>query len=208
MIKYIFLDESGELGFDKNSSKFFVITLLSCNEDALIRIRRIIKKVRMKKLKKKIKSIPELKGHNSSDFIREYVLKKAYEENIEIFSIILDKSKVYDYLKTKKSILYNYTANLIINECSLNDSNIKLVVDRSYGKFLAGEFNRYVKNSILQKNNNCKLEIIHEDSKKESALQVLDFICWSIKRKYELSDERFYNIIKNKIVIEKIMFGP
>jgi hypothetical protein len=41
------MDESGELGFDKNSSKYFIITLLVSEEDELIKIRRIIKRVRV-----------------------------------------------------------------------------------------------------------------------------------------------------------------
>ncbi len=204
-MKYIFLDESGELGFKDSSSKFFIITLLVCNEDSLIRLRRIIKKVRFRKLKKKIRSIPELKGHGVPNNIREIVLKKAISEKIEIFAIILDKRKVYDYLKNKRNILYNYAANLILAECSLSGS-IKLIVDRSYKKFLVGEFDRYIKDRIFKNNPDCKIEIEHIDSKKEAALQVLDFICWAIFRKYESQDEYFYNIIKNKIVTEKVMF--
>ena len=46
-MKYILMDESGELGFDKNSSKYFIITLLVSEEDELIKIRRIIKRVRV-----------------------------------------------------------------------------------------------------------------------------------------------------------------
>jgi hypothetical protein len=44
--KYIFLDESGELGFKECSSKYFVITLLSCDEGEIYDLRRIMKKVK------------------------------------------------------------------------------------------------------------------------------------------------------------------
>ena len=44
-MRYIFLDESGELGFKDSSSKYFVITLLSCDEGEIYTLRRIIKKV-------------------------------------------------------------------------------------------------------------------------------------------------------------------
>lgn len=75
-MRYIFLDESGELGFMKSSSKYFVITLLSCSEDEAVSIRRIMKRVREKVIKKSVKRMPELKGNNSSDRIRRDVLQR------------------------------------------------------------------------------------------------------------------------------------
>ena len=47
-MKYIFLDESGELGFKSTSSKYFVITLLSCDEGEIYTLRKIMKKVRLR----------------------------------------------------------------------------------------------------------------------------------------------------------------
>ena len=126
-MRYIFLDESGELGFKESSSKFFVITLLSCDEGEIYVLRRIIKKVRRKLIKKKIKKYPEIKGNNSSDKIRIQILQRFIETNSEVFAIILDKSKVYEYLKNKKNRLYNYISNLILNECSLENDSVCLV---------------------------------------------------------------------------------
>src|SRR3989338_95902 len=100
-MKYIFLDESGELGFKDSSSKYFVITLLSCDGGEIYSLRRIIKRVRGKLIKKKIKKYPELKGNNSSDKIRVEILQRFAKTNSEIFVIILEKTKVYEYLKDK-----------------------------------------------------------------------------------------------------------
>jgi len=101
-MKYIFLDESGELGFKALSSKYFIITLLSCDEGELYSLRRIIKKVREKIVKKKVKRFPEIKGNNSSDEIRKEVLQRFMKTNSEIFVIILEKAKVYEYLKKQE----------------------------------------------------------------------------------------------------------
>lgn len=134
-VKYIFLDESGELGFsNKSSSKYFVITLLSCDEGEVYILRRIIKNVRRKIIKKKLKNYPELKGNKSLDQTRKEVLEKFMKTNSEVFTIILDKSAVYEYLKNKKNKLYNYISNLILNECSFESSSVCLVVDKSFLK--------------------------------------------------------------------------
>ncbi len=206
-MKYIFLDESGELGFKSSSSNYFVITLLSCDEGELYELRRILKKVRRKLIKKKMKKFPELKGNNSNDEIRIDVLKRFVRTDSEIFSIILDKSKVYEYLKGKKNKLYNYISNLILNECSLDVPSVCLIVDKSKtNRSLREDFDGYIRNNFKQKNNNCRIEIKHENSQKEGCLQVLDFISWAIFRSYEQKDSRFIKIIKDKIVVKREIF--
>jgi|TARA_Y100000310_G_scaffold89559_2_gene86655 hypothetical protein len=123
-MKYIFLDESGDLGFSQRSSKYFIVSLFSCGVREEIEIRRIVKKIRRKILKKKLKNTPEIKWNNSSDKIRFKVLNEVANKSVEIFTVVIEKSKVYDYLRGKKHKLYNYLCNIIINECSLNDGRV------------------------------------------------------------------------------------
>lgn len=207
IMKYIFLDESGELGFKNSSSKYFVIALLSCDEGEVYTIRRIIKKVREKLIKKKLKKYPELKGNNSSDSIRTDILQRFMKTKSEIFVVILDKSKVYEYLKGKKNKLYNYISNLILNECSFDNSSVCLIVDRSkLNRSLRDDFDNYIRAQLKEKNHLNTLIIKHENSQNEGCLQVLDFISWAIFRNYEHQDSRFMEMIQNKIVIKKEVF--
>jgi hypothetical protein len=206
-MKYIFLDESGELGFKESSSKYFIITLLSCDEGELYALRRIMKKVRAKIIKKKMKKYPELKGNNSTDKIREDVLRRFMITNSEVFFIVLEKSKVYEYLKSKKDKLYNYISNLILNECSLENNKVCLVVDKSKtNRSLREDFDNYIRSNVTKNNSSCNLVIKHENSQREGCLQVLDFISWSIFRNYEYKDPRFMDIFNDKIVIRKEVF--
>jgi len=206
-MKYIFLDESGELGDKSSSSKYFVITLLSCDEGEIYALRRIIRKVREKIVKKKMKKYPEIKGNNSTNEIRFEVLQRFVQTNSEIFTIILEKSKIYEYLKKKKDKLYNYLSNLILNECSLDNPSVYLIVDKSKSnRSLREDFDNYIRKKLNEKSQSCKLSIKHENSQKEAVLQVLDFISWAIFRNYEYKDSRFIDIIKDKIVIKKEMF--
>ncbi|PIN89514.1 hypothetical protein COU57_05965 [Candidatus Pacearchaeota archaeon CG10_big_fil_rev_8_21_14_0_10_32_14] len=206
-MKYIFLDESGELGFKERSSKYFIITLLSCDEGEIYTLRRIIKKVREKLIKKELKKYPEIKGNNSTDKIRIEVLERFTKTNAEVFVIILEKSKVYEYLKDKKNKLYNYISNLILNECSFDTSSVCLVVDKSKSnRSLRDDFDNYIKKTMNEKNHLNKFIIKHENSYNDGCLQVLDFVSWAIFRNYEFKDPRFIEIIKVKIVMKKEVF--
>jgi len=206
-MKYIFLDESGELGFKETSSNYFIITLLSCDESEIYALRRIIKRVREKLIKKKVKKLPEIKGNNSSDKIRFEILQRFSKTNSEIFAVILEKSKVYEYLKDKKDKLYNYISNLILNECSFDNPSVCLIVDKSKSnRSLRDDFDNYIRLKLSEKNHLDKLLIKHENSHNEGCLQVLDFVSWAIFRSYEHKDSRFIDIITNKIVIKKEVF--
>ena len=206
-MRYIFLDESGELGFKDLSSKYFIITLLSCDEGEIYALRRIIKKVRQKIIKKKLKRYPELKGNNSSNSIRKDVLERFKNTNSEIFVVILEKSKVYEYLREKKNKLYNYISNLILNECSFDNPSVCLIVDKSKtNRSLREDFDNYIRKKLNEKSNFHKILIKHENSQNELCLQVLDFVSWAIFRNYEHKDPSFLEIIKDKIVIKKEIF--
>lgn len=199
----MFLDESGELGFNfnKGSTKFFTITLLICGVREEQELQRVIKKIRKRVLRKELKKSNEIKWNNSSDDIKKKIFERIERINFEVFTIILDKSKVYDYLKDKKHKLYNYLSNLIIAECSI-DGKFELIVDRSKNKrSLRDDFDNYIRNNLKRECSN--LIIQHADSKSNGGLQVLDFISGAIFNKYEFNNLEFYNKIKERITTEK-----
>ena len=48
--------------------------------------------------------------------------------------------------------------------------------------------------------------VVLNASHENKSLQAVDFISWAMFRKYEKSDYEYYEIIKNKIVEEKLLF--
>jgi len=207
-MKTLFLDESGDLGFKSTSSKHFVITIIVCDELHVKRLRKISKRVRTRKLKRSYKLLAELKANNSNDKIRTIVLKQITSLPVEVYSIILDKRTVYEYLKSKKHQLYNYIANLIISECSITDKKAELIVDNRRGSVLAREFTGYILKKFKERDSlRDDFVVGHIDSKNDGGLQMVDFVSWAIFRKYEYNDLRFYDIVKSHIVHER-SYGP
>jgi hypothetical protein len=140
---HIFLDESGDLGFGKGSSRYFVIALLLTPEgDAL---KRIAKRTRHRRLAKKHQKLPELKATKVNSVIREYVLRQLASADASVMYVVLDKGKVYDYLKSKKNKLYNYVAGLVLNEAQIKGDEINLVIDKfSQNMAIRRDFDQYV----------------------------------------------------------------
>lgn len=195
---HIYLDESGDLGFNPTSSKYIVIALLITKPP--LNIGRCIKKIRQRKLKKKLKELPEIKFNKSDDHIRELTLKCIAKEPIEIAYIVLDKNKVNPARHNHKHAIYNFITGYLM--CCLpfeNTINSRLIVDKRIAKkVLRADFDQYVKQKAA-----FKVDITHENSMYNQCLQATDFIAGAIFQKYEFGDDKFYDIIKDRIKVSK-----
>ena len=125
--------------------------------------------------------------------------------------MVLNKDKVYTDLRKQKKYLYNYTANILLDRLHgrkkfKNDEKVFIYIDqRETNKFLKKNFEEYLFNSFVKRGNNG-FEVKIRPSHTEKCLQAADFISWAIFRKYEKSDYEYYEIIKNKIIGESLLF--
>lgn len=60
--------------------------------------------------------------------------------------------------------------------------------------------------SQMRDRGKIKFDVKLHSSHENKSLQSVDFISWSIFKKYEHGDFKFYEIIKNKIVDESVLF--
>lgn len=212
-MSYIFLDESGDLGFDfsKNkTSKNFIITLLFTKDKSVLE--KIVKKI-FKGFNKK-----ELQSHNGT--LHAYkekpktkikLLKDFVEKDCgDIITIYLNKDKVYTNLQNEKAVLYNYVTNILLDRVFTKkliptDEKINIVASRrETSKFLNENFKNYI--SMQLSKHKANIEVIIATPSKEKGLQVVDTLSWSIFRKQEHSDDIYYNIIKSKIIEENPLY--
>ena len=75
--KYIYIDESGELGLSKMSSKVLIISALIADDSR--KLDRIIKNARRYKFSKELRKAKEIKFNKSSRELKEYLIKKLIE---------------------------------------------------------------------------------------------------------------------------------
>ena len=210
---YIFLDESGDLGFDfrkKGTSDFFVVTLLFTEN------RRNIEKV----VKKTFQSLPSkvkkkhtgcLHAVREKPKTRMKMFSLLNQQDISIITIILNKKKVYTRLQDEKHVLYNYVTNILLDRIYTKKliplySPIQLIASqRETNKFLNNNFKQYLENQI-QNNHKLKLTIEIKPSHADKCLQAVDFVCWAAYRRIENGDASYINIFRNKIVEESPLF--
>lgn len=206
---YIFLDESGDLGFKPKSSKWFIFTIALINDHK--KIEKVVKNIR-KGLKKKYK-LRELHAYHSDATTKHRMLKKLSNlEDLKILCIILNKNRVYIDLQNQKNYLYNYTANILLDRLHNRklietDEPINLYIDKKdTNRFIRDNFEKYLKDNLEKRGNNGKIKIRIKPSHTEKCLQAVDFASWAIFRKYESGDYEYYEDIKDKIIEESLLF--
>ena len=213
-MSYIFIDESGDLGFNfekKKTSKYFIVTFLFTDDKASLD--KIVKKVFKGFSKKEVQSHGGvLHAYKELPKTRHKLLSLFHEgKEASVVTIYLNKKKVYTNLKDEKHVLYNYVTNILLDRVCTKKlipttGKINIIASqRETNKFLNENFSSYIKS---QANGTHKLdvEVVIKPPSKEKGLQVVDMISWSIFRKHEHGDETYYNLFKSEIVEENPLF--
>jgi len=210
-MSFIFMDESGDLGFDfskPGATSNFLITFLFAKKKRPIE--KCVRKTHAG-LRKRFRKVGVLHAYHEEPTTRKRLLSCLAEKDCKIMTIRLNKKKVYTRLQDEKSVLYNYVTNILLdriftNRLLLLSSNVEIVASRrETNRFLNQNFKSYLR-SQLAKNHGVTVKISIRTPSEEKALQAVDFASWAIFRKYEYGDNAYYNIISGKIVEENPLF--
>lgn len=174
MLKYMFIDESGDLG--EIGSKYLVISCILV--DDIAPLERIMKNIRRYKFKKILKKVDEIKASSSSHELIHHILKKLNDTNFEAHFAILEKSKLYStYLKNNKHKLYNFVAGKLGSKLIINNHDIEIRIDKSKGKqVLRDDFNNYFCKLLKLNSTIQKIKIHHSYSHGWVGLQFADIL--------------------------------
>ncbi len=194
-MKYVYIDESGDLG--KMGSNYLVLSALIVSNPG--ELDRIIKNMRRNKFKKELKSSSEIKANKSSGTIIMYMLEKLnLVKNSRVLYVVLEKKKLFsEYLSKDKNKLYNYVAGKLAKQILFNDSSVEIRIDRRYGKqLLQQNFNNYFMKCLNENSNPIKVRIEHSYSNNFSGLQFADVLAWSCFQKFEHENNSFVEKLK------------
>jgi hypothetical protein len=212
---YIYMDESGCLGFDfekQGTSRHFVITFLFSAHRR--RLDKIVKKT-FQSMPARVRQVHPgvLHCNKEKPAIRMKVLQLlAQEESASIMAIRLNKEKVYASLQDEKSVLYNYVTNILLDRIFTRklvplDEPLHLIASRrETNKFLNENFQAYLAQQAT-KNHSQPLEVDILPPHAEKGLQVVDFASWAIFRSHERGDSGYYDVIRHKVVEDKSLFS-
>jgi len=210
---HIYLDESGDLGFSKRASRYFVAGFVIPYDRLMLEttMKRILK--RLHETGRYAKEASELKFGDSSPYVRAKVLQELAAKEVDIGCIILRKDKTKESLRDKKNILYNYTVvhHLISNVLPSYDpqDELQIMIDKSLSREARKAFDSYLSDKIswiwkavLHRSetlDQTRMRVSHVDSGSCPCIQAADFVAGATRRKYESGDGRYYEVMASKI---------
>jgi len=208
-VLYLYLDESGDLGFDfvnKKPSKYFVVTILVVKGyEANRRLINGVKKTLRRKLNPKNKRkriVSELKGTKTTIEVKEYFYQQVRDLDLAVYAIILNKRRVYPSLIKQKSRVYNFVARTVLDQIPYGNAEqkVELTIDKSKSKPEIMEFSEYIYRQLESKIDPAvPLNIYHVNSIENCALQAVDLFSYAIFEKYERRRDQWYKIVNEKI---------
>ena len=196
----IFTDESGTLPDLKD--KFIVICGVGIKKikEAKNIISRILASLRRRKIK-----IKEIKFYYAGQNTKRQFLSGIISANFEIFALVVDKKK-RKIADTPEN--FSILVAELVNGINLwyKVEKIDLVIDRHFHRKIdQDKFNRSLKTKISK---TLKYQIKHIDSQQNVLVNIADMVAGATLWKYSGKDLQFYNLIKENIMVEKIVNWP
>lgn len=211
---YLYLDESGDLGFDfvnKKPSKFFTITILVIKGNIENRLLfKAVKKTLRRRLNprgKRKRIVAELKGTKTTLEVKKYFYEQVKSLNFNIYAITLNKRRLYEYLIKNKSRVYNFIARNVLDQISFKEAKIKveLIIDKSKSKPEIVEFNSYIRRQLeAELDPKIPLNMYHLSSLESGGLQAADMFSYGIFEKHERRRMDWLNIFKEKVIYDSV----
>lgn len=208
---FLYLDESGDLGFDfitKKPSKFFTVAVLVVKgQDKNRALINAIKHTLKRKMGKKKFLGSELKGSKVSMEIKKFFYIQVARLDFKIYALTLNKKRVNQNLIYTKERLYNYVARMVLDHIDLNSAQqrVMLILDKSKGKPEIADFNAYILRQLQGKLNlKISLDVMHKLSHEMAGLQVVDLFAWGIFRKYEKKDDEWFSVFRKKVAFDDV----
>lgn len=184
----ILIDESGDTGFKRGSSRFFVMTMVvfddKCEKGNYPSAEHTSNTI--SEIKTKIGHKPEFHFSKCSHKVRNSFFTGLNTNSCEfqVFSLVVDKEKIYSgHLQTNTKNFYNFILKNLLAYNPIHNANIK--IDGSKSK----AFSRSLSNYLKQHKDGMIINLKFKDSKNDNLIQLADMCCSAIAYKYNRSDK-------------------
>jgi hypothetical protein len=211
---HLFIDESGELGQKQASSEFFLITALWTEN------RKALEKRTWRELAKlvtagwpsgleikgtsiwgspHIPSVPKSISVRREEILTEIVTAICAGPNKVHYAIAKKKHLPSCLNKAHYGISYNYLCGSVLCHAYPKHfaGDLEIVIDaRTKEMETKNKFDGYLETRLVgHEAHEHALSITHGESHKFRGLQAVDFLSWSLFRKFEHGDSRFADLI-------------
>jgi hypothetical protein len=201
-LHYAFVDESGTAA-PFSGSHFLVVALLSAQKPRSINlhVRRAHKKYGTSL------ASGEMKADSSREEVVGELLRAIASEPIAVVVVIVDKQGIVRPPGDTEDIYRQAVARAAWHAVS-RWPRIDLCLDKRYTtKRLRYRLEMEIRERIADLYQEVVI-IRQEDSIGHKELQAADYVAWALFQKHEHGDDRFYQLIASRVIVEEVLHYP
>lgn len=210
--QYLFVDEAGNFDFrsKQGASRYFILTSVFMDDDDC-RVADSLLELRRELVWEGHPLIDAFHATSDKQAVRDRVFELISRMKIRVDATILEKRKTIPERQEMKKfykLAWYLHARHVIPRCCTRDDDL-LVVAASIGThkeqvIIGGTVKDVVKQCGRSTDNT---RVSYWPALSDPCLQVADYCCWAIQRKWEREDERSYVLIKDLIATEEDIFA-
>lgn len=214
---YIYLDEAGNFDFSPNGSRYFIMTGVVMRrpfshipELSSVKYDCLEKGIDPKKCKDAHRFHASEDRQNVRDAVFEAM--SLHIENMSVYSVIISKNKTNPSIRDQGTIylkVFQWLVGYVFrHEGFRRGDNLIVVTDSLPVKKKLDALRAALKKYMKERSENAgtMYRLYHHRSESDLNLQVADYCCWAIQRKWERSDERAYKMIEKAVKGERDLF--
>lgn len=198
-ISYAYADESGVVT-PFSGSQFFVVTLIRTSQSSVLDLH-------LKRLRQKIGMFGgsgEVKASQSTPAVVEQILAVIADESISINAVVVDKRVIVRPPENAEEIYETALATALHHAATIH-ANLDVFIDKRYTTQRQRDALERVLRARIADLPERVVLIRQEDSIRYKGLQIADLVAWAFFQKYEREDDRFFQIIANRVDREEVI---
>lgn len=210
MRTYFFVDEAGNFDFTtkEGASKFFILASVTMNDthaaDELLSLRRELS----------WEGVPLVDAfHATTDkqAVRDRVFESIAQMDLQVDATIFEKRKAQPHLHDKRRFYklawYQHASNVIRRHVDA-ETDLHVVAASIDTKKAQIQIAAAIKDVVDQCGRaRADTKVNHWPAGTDPCLQVADYCCWAIQRKWERDDDRSHVLIRHQIRSEYEMWS-
>lgn len=201
-MKFIYIDESGDFGFSKKSTKNVIIaaSFTSLPKEMSIWMKRI----RKRKLNKKLRKLNELKAADAKEDFLNYFYQHANSDlNFSVYAVVVNKTKIPPQFRSEEGLIFLKSIEQLVDlaKKEISPTMYWYFDRRPVKKIHWNAIGQIIKEKLLLLSTCHKpiIEIHPADSGRNLNIQFADFIAYALGRFVNQKDDSWYKIIKPHI---------
>ena len=200
MATYFFFDESGNLDFSPNGSRYYFFGLLTTRDPAPLSV--ALTRLRYELLAEGLE-LENFHAAEDTQSVRGRVFQRITEVGgFELDVLVADKRRfrpeLHDALEFY-SCLANVLLDAVLRRHAQGSDRLVVVTDRlplqRHRKAAEKAFKSAIRNTLAER----PFSIVHHASSAHALLQVVDYCTWAVQRKWHRGDTRSYELISGTI---------